>query len=444
METYLREFIEKHGEELGLTSTAEEILGLEPKEELYPLLKDLIDMWFEKINVYMLCETMLTDSDEGIKTRQRLILLWGPPGCGKSHLVKATKNTFLAAAGKKIEFHTYKSGDIISIEKLRNAFDKAENIQPSILFFDEAEVLLSEAKQEIVSEFLQLVQGVETYAEESKILIVLASNKPWAIDPRVLSRVYTSLYIPLPPKQTIGAYWNYYLQHYLKGIDLQEIDYEYLVDHSKGIAPRNIEFVCSKLKNLCVFDKKQFITTTDIDSYLKEVQRETDEENYEEELKTYIIPTINREQAQQILQKNQNLYEILGINEDEVIITSEQTSQPLYPSFPGYDWYTIEESRYAEISQKDVMSLNLSNNKKTLRATIQLFDGNTVQTLEKDITFFIKPLLAKGIIRLPDSFLYTHRNFISSGRHKVKLEFENTNNTSDVDITINFQMKGGI
>ncbi len=133
------------------------------------------------------------------------VLLYGPPGCGKTHLARA------AAGECGVNFHAVEIQSVLDMwlgeseKRLHQLFEKARDEAPTILFFDEVEAIGAARHQlkhgpgrRMVNQLLAELDGVN--ADNESVLVLGATNAPWDVDPalRRPGRFDRVVFVPPP------------------------------------------------------------------------------------------------------------------------------------------------------------------------------------------------------------------------------------------------------
>ncbi|MEM1916249.1 MAG: AAA family ATPase, partial [Ignisphaera sp.] len=131
------------------------------------------------------------------------ILLYGPPGCGKTLLAKALANEtgayFIAINGPEIMSKYYGESE----QRLRQIFEEAEKNAPAIIFIDEIDALapkreevVGEVEKRVVAQLLTLMDGLK---ERGRVVVIGATNRPEAVDPALRRPGRFDREIEVPP-----------------------------------------------------------------------------------------------------------------------------------------------------------------------------------------------------------------------------------------------------
>ncbi len=135
------------------------------------------------------------------------VLLYGPPGCGKTLLAKAVANEagayFIAINGPEIMSKYYGESEA----RLREIFEEAKRNAPAIIFIDEIDAIApkreevtGEVEKRVVSQLLTLMDGLQ---ERGQVIVIAATNRPDALDPalRRPGRFDREIYIGMPDRR---------------------------------------------------------------------------------------------------------------------------------------------------------------------------------------------------------------------------------------------------
>ncbi len=175
------------------------------------------------------------------------VLLFGPPGCGKTLLARAVANESDA------NFISIKGAEVLSkwvgeSEKhVREIFRRAKQVAPAIVFFDEIDAIAShrgksssDVSDKVISQLLTEMSGLE---EMEGIVVIAATNRPDMIDPGLLrpGRFDRHVQVPVPDQEARHKIFEIHTQKMPlgKGIDLKK-----LAKKTQGYSGADIEAVC--------------------------------------------------------------------------------------------------------------------------------------------------------------------------------------------------------
>ncbi len=206
------------------------------------------------------------------------ILLYGPPGCGKTLLARAV------ATESEANFISIKGPEVFSkwvgeSEKaIREVFRKARMAAPAVIFFDEIDSLTprrgagfsdSGVSERVISQLLTEMDGVMTLQD---IVVVAATNRPDMVDPAVLrpGRFDRLIYVPEPDEQSRRQIFKLYT----KGMPLnKDVDLNQLAAAAKYYSGADVESLCREAAMHALRKDVQAVEVTmkDFQDAIKEV-----------------------------------------------------------------------------------------------------------------------------------------------------------------------------
>ncbi|PPF76831.1 AAA family ATPase [Subtercola sp. Z020] len=211
------------------------------------------------------------------------LLMYGPPGCGKTFIARAIAGELGA------RFLNVGLADILdpmlgnSEQNVHEAFELARREAPCVIFFDEIDALgqrrsqtRNSALRGTVNQLLTELDGVADQNEG--VFVLAATNQPWDVDPalRRPGRFDRTVLVLPPDEEARESIFRYHLQHRpVEGIELKA-----LARASAGLSGADIAYVCEVAAERALIDSAttgmlRLISMTDVTDALGEVNPST-------------------------------------------------------------------------------------------------------------------------------------------------------------------------
>ncbi|HEX2205872.1 MAG TPA: AAA family ATPase [Longimicrobium sp.] len=208
------------------------------------------------------------------------ILMYGPPGCGKTHLARATAGE-VRAAFLSVGIHEVLDMWLGQSEQnLNGLFEQARDSAPCVLFFDEVDALAARrsdlrtsAGRTIINQFLAELDGVT--ASNDGVLVLAATNAPWHLDPafRRPGRFDRVLFVPPPDLPARAGI----LRILLRGKPAGDVDFDKLAKRAEGFSGADLKAVVDlavegKLEDAIRAGRPVPLSTADLAESMKRVR----------------------------------------------------------------------------------------------------------------------------------------------------------------------------
>lgn len=188
------------------------------------------------------------------------VLMFGPPGCGKTMLVKAAANELKAQFLYVSCAEVSKNGYTYMANAIKDIFTRAREQAPCVVFMDEIEAIASARSMSASPAVSQLLTEMDGIKELKNVVVIGATNVPEIIDRALLRPGRFDRVILIPPPDAPAR--REMFRKMLKSVPQQALDLDRLAALSEGYSGADIAAVCQDVKMEAVRRKIKGMDTT--------------------------------------------------------------------------------------------------------------------------------------------------------------------------------------
>ncbi|EDW81248.2 uncharacterized protein Dwil_GK11127 [Drosophila willistoni] len=205
----------------------------------------------------------------------RGVLLFGPPGCGKTMLAKAvahhTTASFISVVGSEFVQKYLGEGP----RMVRDLFRLAEQNSPSVIFIDEIDAIATRrfdaqtgADREVQRILLELLNQMDGFDETTNVKVIMATNRADTLDPALLrpGRLDRKIEFPLPDRRQKRLVFSTITS---KMSLAEDVDFEDMISRPDKISNADINSICQEAGMHAVRDNRYIVTFKDFEKGYK-------------------------------------------------------------------------------------------------------------------------------------------------------------------------------